>query len=112
MEKVATSRWMLGYITDQHQTHSCEGRDEHVRRSVNVAPVTKKIAEHSLTWYGHIKRRDGWNVLRVKLDTPVHVPLERERKTEHQVERLGKMRCGKYGLEGGVRIEQDEVEEL
>ena len=32
-------------------------RNEHVRRSVKLAPVTQVITEKRLKWYGHIKRR-------------------------------------------------------
>ena len=34
-------------------------RKEQVRGSLKVAPVTKKIGEKRLEWYGHDKRRDG-----------------------------------------------------
>ena len=46
-------------------------RNEHVRGSVKVAPVTKKITEKRLKWYGHVKRRDEGHVLRRTLDAPV-----------------------------------------
>ena len=52
-------------------------RIEHVRGSVKVAPVTKKITEKMLRWYGHVKRMD---VLRRMLDAPVGYRKETERK--------------------------------
>ena len=56
-------RWMCGG-TKKYNT-----RNEHVRGSVKVAPVTKKITEKKVKWYGHVKRKDGWLVLRM-LDVP------------------------------------------
>ena len=56
-------------------------RIEPVRRSVKVAPVTKKITEKRLKWYGHVKRRDEGHVLRRMLDTPVAGKRWRGRQT-------------------------------
>ena len=33
-------------------------RNEHAKRSVKLVPVTKKISEKRLNWYGHVKRRE------------------------------------------------------
>ena len=49
--------WMYGV------TKKDDIRKEHERGSVKVAPVTKKITEKRLKWYGHIKRRDEGHVL-------------------------------------------------
>ena len=46
-------------------------RNEHVRGSVKVAPVTKKITEKRLKWYGRIKRRGEGHILKRMLDVPV-----------------------------------------
>ena len=46
-------------------------RNEHVRGSVKVAPVTKKITEKRLKWYGLVKRKDEGRVLRRILYAPV-----------------------------------------
>lgn len=35
-------------------------RNEYVRGSMKVAPMTEKMRKHRLTWYGH----DGWMVRR------------------------------------------------
>ena len=45
-------RWMCG------ATKKDNIRNEHTRGSVKVAPVTKKITEKRLKWYGHVKGRD------------------------------------------------------
>ena len=45
-------QWMCG-VTAKDKI-----RNEHVRRSVKVAPVAKKSTEKRLKWYGHGKRRD------------------------------------------------------
>ena len=57
-------RWMCG-VTKKDNT-----RNNHVRGSVKVAPVTKKITEKRLKWNGHVKRRDEEHVLRRMLDAP------------------------------------------
>ena len=46
-------------------------RTEHVRGSVKVTPVTKKVTEKRLKWYGHVKRRDEGHVIRRMLDARV-----------------------------------------
>ena len=58
-------RWMNG-VTKKDKI-----RNEHVRGSVKVAPVTKEITEKRLKWYGHVKRRSEGQVLRRMLDAPV-----------------------------------------
>ena len=35
-------------------------KSEHVRGSVKVAPVTKKITEKRITWYGHDEKKGRW----------------------------------------------------
>ena len=45
-------RWMCG-VTKKDRI-----RYEHVRGSVKVAPVTKKITEKRLKWYGHVWKRE------------------------------------------------------
>ena len=52
-------RWMCG-VTKKDKI-----RNEHVRGSVKVAPVTKKIRENGLKLYnGHVNRRDEGHLLR------------------------------------------------
>ena len=41
------------------------------RRINKVAPVTKKMREKRLKWYGHVRSREEEHVLRRMLDTPV-----------------------------------------
>ena len=36
-----------------------------------LTPVTKKITEERLKWYGHFKRRGKGQMLRIMLDAPV-----------------------------------------
>ncbi len=57
-------------------------RSEHARRSVKVAPVTKKITEKRLKWYRHVRRRDEGHVLRRMLDASV--PEERDGKEDRK----------------------------
>ena len=52
--------------------------------SVKLPPVTKKITEKRLKWYGR-ERRDEGHVLNVRCTS---TRKERERKAENQVERL------------------------
>ena len=81
MRMLRMLRWMCGV------TKNDKIGNEHVRGSVKVAPVTKKMAEKGLKWYGHVRTREEGCVLRRMLDAPV--PGRRcLRKTENQVERL------------------------
>ena len=68
-------------------TKKDKNRNEHVRGSVKVAPVTKKVTEKRLKWYRHVKRRDEGHVLRKNVRC-TSTGKETERKTENQVERL------------------------
>ena len=45
--------------------------DPALRGSVKVAPMTSKITEERLKWYGHVKRRDEGHELRRMLEAPV-----------------------------------------
>ena len=55
-------------------------KNEHVRGSVNVAPVTKNITEKRLKWYGHVKRRDKGHKLGRMLDASVPGKTRRRRR--------------------------------
>ena len=55
-------RWMCRF------TKKDKIRKEHVRGSVKVAPVTKKITEKRLKWYRHVTRRNEGHLLRFFLD--------------------------------------------
>ena len=63
-------RWMCG-ATKKDNT-----RNEHVRGSVKVAPVTKKITEKKVKWYGHVKRRVEGHMLGKMLDAQERVGEE------------------------------------
>ena len=74
-------RWMCGV------TKADKIRNEHVRGSLKVAPMPKKITEKTLKWYGHVKRRDE-GACGKKNVRCTSTRNETERKTENQVERL------------------------
>ena len=54
-------------------------RNEHVRGSVKIAPLTKTIVEKRLKWYGHVRRRDRGHVLRRMLDSTTDKDNSREK---------------------------------
>ena len=60
-------RWMYGVRNIKSETKH-KIRNEHLRGSVKVAPVTQKITEERLKWNGHVKRRDEAKII---LDAPV-----------------------------------------
>ena len=62
----------VGGVTKKHNI-----RNEHARGSVKIAPVTKRITEKRLKWYGRVKRRDEGHMRRRMLDAPV--PGKRQR---------------------------------
>ena len=49
-------RWMCGV------TRMDKVRNEYIRGSLKVAPVTEKLKGNRLAWYGHVKRRDETHV--------------------------------------------------
>ncbi|XP_063623124.1 uncharacterized protein LOC134795222 [Cydia splendana] len=57
-------RWAAGV------TRLDKVRNEHIRGSYKVAPITDKIQESRLRWYGHIMRRDEDHVVRKALALP------------------------------------------
>ena len=58
-------RWMCG-VTEKDKI-----TNKRVRGSAYVAPLTKKITDKRLNWYGHVKRREEGQVLRGIVDVPV-----------------------------------------
>ena len=50
-------RWMSGYTLKDRI------RNDHSRERVEVAPISEKMREYRLRWYGHVQRRE--------LDEPV-----------------------------------------
>ena len=65
MNEMRMLRWMCG-VTKKDTI-----RKENEREPVKGEPVTHKITETRLKWYGHVKRWDGGHVLRRMLDAPV-----------------------------------------
>ncbi|XP_063547626.1 uncharacterized protein LOC134755078 [Cydia strobilella] len=57
-------RWAAGV------TRLDKVRNEYIRGSYKVAPITDKIQESRLRWYGHIMRRDEDHVVRKALALP------------------------------------------
>ena len=52
-------RWMSGYTLKDRI------RNDHIRERVRVAPISEKMREYRLRWYGHVQRRE--------LDEPVRI---------------------------------------
>ena len=97
--------WMCGV------TKKDDIRKEHVRGSVKVAPVTKKITEKRLKWYGHIKRRDEGHVLRRMTDSQLPGKRRKGRQKtrwrdscERHMESAGLKRTYWTGLSGREMI--------
>jgi hypothetical protein len=51
-------RWVCGV------TRMDRIRNEYIRGSLKVAPVTKKIRSNRLAWYGHVIRRDESHIIK------------------------------------------------
>ena len=55
-------RWQCGL------TRKDKVRNEHVRGTLKVAPISTKVKENRLRWYGHIKRREAEHPIRKMMD--------------------------------------------
>ena len=97
-------RWMCG-VENKDQI-----RNEHVRAPEKVAPVTKKITEKRLKWYGYVKRRDEGHVLRRMLDAPVPGKRRRGRQKTRWKDSF-KRDIESVGLKARGHTGQDKVEE-
>ncbi|KAJ8734232.1 hypothetical protein PYW07_014783 [Mythimna separata] len=58
-------RWMCGVTRMDKVRNKC------IRGSFKVAPVTEKVEENRLFWYGHVKRRDETHVTKRVLNLHV-----------------------------------------
>ena len=47
-------------------------RNDHIRERIGVAPISEKMREYRLRWYGHVQRRE--------LDEPVRIVEQMERE--------------------------------
>ena len=54
-------------------------RNEYIRGSLKVAPVTEKLCGNRLSWYEHVMRRDEENVVRKVLSMNVDGYMSRGR---------------------------------
>ena len=46
-------------------------RNEHIRGSLKIAPVSMKIKESRLRWYGHLRRREDEHPTRLMMDMAI-----------------------------------------
>ena len=95
-------RWMCG-VTKNNKI-----RNEHGRGYAKVAPVTKKITEKKLKWYGHVRRRGKGHVLSRILNAPV--PGKR-RRGKQNTRRKDSCKRHMERVKGGGRTGQDKVGE-
>ena len=65
-------RWMSGYKLKDRI------RNDHIRERVGVAPISKKMAEYRLRWYGHVQRIELDELVRI-VEQMVRDPYIRNR---------------------------------
>ncbi|KAJ8705151.1 hypothetical protein PYW07_010978 [Mythimna separata] len=75
-------RWMCGV------TRMDKVRNEYIRGSLKVAPVTEKLKGNRLTWYGQVKRRDETHVTKRIMSLHVDDKMEREREAKEKMDGL------------------------
>ena len=68
-------RWMCGH------TRKDKIRNDHIREWVGVAPITEKLVENRLRWFGHVQRRPINAPMR-RLMKQLGVQLKEERETK------------------------------
>ena len=61
-------------------------RNEYIRGSLKVAPVTEKLCGNRLSWYGHVLRRNEENVVRRVLSMDVDGYKSRRRPKKRWME--------------------------
>ena len=52
-------RWSSGYTLKDRI------RNDHIRERVGVAPISEKMREYCLRWYGHVQRRELYEPVRI-----------------------------------------------
>jgi hypothetical protein len=69
-------RWMCG-VTRMNRI-----RNEYIRGSLKVAPVTEKMRSNRLAWYGHVMRRDQIHITKrvISMNVDVHPSRGRPKK--------------------------------
>ena len=75
-------RWALGLTRLDH------GMNEDVRRVMGVAPITEKMREAHLRWYGHVVRSDEQLMVKMALRLSPDGPQPRRRPKKRWLDRL------------------------
>ena len=70
-------RWMCGH------TRKDKIRNDHIREWVGVAPITEKLVENRLRWFGHVQRRPINAPVR-RVDETTWSPIKRGRERPRQ----------------------------
>ena len=65
-------RWMCGH------TRLDKIRNDHIRERVGVAPISEKMVENRLRWFGHVQRRPLDAPVR-RVDQIIRSPIKRGR---------------------------------
>ena len=52
-------RWSSGYTLKDRI------RNDHIRERIGVAPISEKMREYRLRWYGHVQRRELDELVRI-----------------------------------------------
>jgi hypothetical protein len=55
-------------------------RNEYIRGSLKVAPVTEKMRSNRLAWYGHLMRRDDITKIMMSMNVDGHPSRGRPKK--------------------------------
>ncbi|KAL1448132.1 hypothetical protein WDU94_005487 [Cyamophila willieti] len=66
-------RWIAGVtIRDKIE-------NRYIRGSIGVTPITEKVEEKQMRWYGHVKRRPPDHMVNQAIEYPLHAPRRRGR---------------------------------
>ena len=78
---------------------------EHMKGSVKIAQVTKKITKKRITWHGHVKRRNQKHVGPTKKNARCTITQYQEKDGDEDGKPGGKTRVNEvWKVEGGCTV--------
>ena len=68
-------------------------RNDHIRERVEVAPISEKMREYRLRWYGHVQRRELDELVRIVEQMVREQYIKNRGRTKEFLTKLFKVIC-------------------